>query len=91
MMVDKTVLAIDIGSTKTISVVAQKNIHGGINILGVGASASEGIKKGSIVDIDKLSQTINKSVSNATSTMPYSIDNVFVSISSIHTKSIPYC
>ena len=88
MMVDKTVLAIDIGSTKTISVVAQKNIHGGINILGVGASASKGVKKGSIVDIDKLSQTVNQSISNATSTMPYSIDEVIVSISSIHTKSI---
>jgi len=87
-MVNETILAIDIGSTKIISIVVNKNQQSNIILHGVGISSSEGVKKGGIVDIDKLSSSLNESIQKATSTTPFSIDKVYVSISSINTKII---
>jgi len=85
---NNTILAIDISSTKIISIVANKNQQNNIVLHGVGVSVSEGIKKGGIVDIDKLSNSLNESIQKATNTTPFSIDKVYVSISSINTKII---
>jgi len=85
-MANNTILAIDISSTKIISIVANKNHQSNIVLHGVGVSASEGIKKGIIVDIDKLSSSLNDSIQKATSTTPFSIDKVYVSLSSVNIK-----
>jgi cell division protein FtsA len=86
--VDKTVIAIDIGSGSITSIVAQNDYNNKINILGIGKSQSSGINKGSIVDIDKAATAIKDSVDLAKSSYDSKIDETFISISGINTRSI---
>lgn len=83
-----TVLALDIGSTKVTAVLAQNDLTNRINILGVGNTKSEGIYKGSIVDIDLASSTISSSIKLATQSSDAIIDSTFIAISGTHTKSL---
>ena len=84
---DKSILAIDIGTTKVVSIVAKNDNNNKINILGIGKSISNGIKKGTIVDIDLASTSIKNAVDIARSSSTTSIDKTIVSISGIHTIS----
>ncbi len=83
----KTVLAIDIGTTNIVCIVAQNDFNNKINILGIGKSVSSGVKKGSITDIDLASSSIKTAVDLARSGSANSIDETIVSVSGVHTIS----
>ena len=85
---EKTVLAIDIGTTSVVAVVAQNDLNHKINILGTGKTVSEGVKKGAIVDIHKAGLSIQSAVQAAKSSSSAAITSTIVAISGIHTKSI---
>lgn len=62
---DKTLLAIDIGSSYITAVIAKNNLDYKINILGTGSFKSEGINKGVISNIEDASNCIKEAVSLA--------------------------
>jgi len=84
----ETLLAIDIGSTNIVSVVAQNDLTGNINILGMGIESSDGINKGLITNIEVASTAINNVVQNAKRSTQNNIDITLVSISGAYTKGI---
>jgi cell division protein FtsA len=55
------VVAIDVGSTKICTLIAQIEDENSIRILGVGIEPSEGIRKGTVVDIPQAANSIAKS------------------------------
>jgi cell division protein FtsA len=59
-----------------------------INILGVGSCKSGGINKGSIVDLDLASNTINEAITMAKRSYDSVIEETFISISGTHSKSL---
>jgi cell division protein FtsA len=81
------ILAIDIGTTKTTAIIAQNDLNNRINILGVGNAKSHGINKGSIVDINLASTTINDAINTAKGSCDTIIDRTFISVSGIHSRS----
>ena len=83
-----TLLAIDIGSTNITSVVAQNDLNGKVNILGMGIETSEGINKGLITNIEVASTAINNAVQNAKRSTQNNIDTTLVSISGAYTKGL---
>ena len=82
-----SILAIDIGATNIISIVATNDLNNKINILGVNKSQSHGIEKGNIVDINLAGNCIKDSVANAIKSSGSSIDKAIVSISGSNTKT----
>jgi cell division protein FtsA len=58
------VVAIDIGTTKVCTIIGEKS-ENGIEILGVGSHPSHGLKKGSVVNIDKTVKSISNSIEEA--------------------------
>lgn len=58
------VVALDIGTTKVCTLIAQKSSNT-IEILGVGSHPSHGLKKGSVVNIEKTVQSIRSSIDEA--------------------------
>lgn len=58
--------------------------NGSINIIGVGQSHSEGIKKGVIVDIDQTVHAIREAVDHAERMVGVSIEEVYVGITGNH-------
>jgi cell division protein FtsA len=85
---DKTILALDIGTTQIVSIVARNDLNDKINILGVGKSPSSGINKGNIVDIDQASNSIRDAVLLSRSSYDVEIDEAYVTFSGMNTKSI---
>lgn len=77
------IVSLDIGTSK-VRVIIGEVTNGAINIIGVGSSESEGIRKGAIVDIDKTVQSIRNAVDHAERMVGIQISDVFVGISGSH-------
>ena len=85
---NKTLLAIDIGSANVIAVIARNNLDYKINILGTGSYKSDGINKGVISNIEVASNCIKEAVLIAKRNTTEVIDSTVVSISGAYTKGI---
>lgn len=82
------VVSLDIGTSK-VRVIIGELTNGSINIIGVGSSESEGIKKGAIVDIDLTVQSIRQAVESAERMVGVTIQSVFVGVAGNHIKLQP--
>jgi cell division protein FtsA len=80
------VLAIDVGSSKTVALIAENKDK--LTISGIGISKSKGIKKGIITNIDEASKSIKKAVNDAKRVAGIEINKAIISISNAYTKSI---
>ncbi len=85
---EEIVVGIDVGTTKVCTLVGRIEDADSIRILGVGIEPSEGIKKGTIVDLEAASQAITRSVKRAESTSGLEITNALVSIAGAHVSSV---
>ncbi len=84
----KTLLAIDIGSTKICAIIAQINDENKITVIGAGVSKSQGLKKGTITNIELASRSIQQAVEDAKRVSGSAIDHAVVSMSGTYTKSL---
>lgn len=64
MSTKSVIVALDIGTTKVCTLIAQKN-QKSLDILGVGSHPSNGLKKGSVVNIEKTVESIRNSIEEA--------------------------
>jgi len=64
METKNVLVALDVGTTKVCTVIAAESAEG-FQILGVGSHPSHGLKKGSVVNIDKTVQSIKASINEA--------------------------
>ena len=85
---NNSILAIDIGTTNIIAIVASNDFSNKINILGVGQSKSEGVQKGNISDINLAGNSINEAVSTAMNSSGALLDKAVVSLSGANTKTL---
>lgn len=80
MAKDKVVCAVDIGSSKVSTLIASIGEDEKINLIGVSAVASKGVKKAQVVDIEEAVAAITESIEAAERMAGYSISSVFVSV-----------
>lgn len=85
---NQIILGIDIGSTKICSIIAEVKHDGTPYIIGTGMCESDGIKKGSITNIERASQAIRNSVNDARRVSGVKVDKAIISLSGAYTKSI---
>ena len=84
----RTVLAIDIGSTKICAIIAEIDNNNTISITGAGTTKAQGLKKGSITNIELASRSIKTAVEDAKRVSGSTIHTAIVSISGAYTKSL---
>ncbi len=80
------ILAIDIGSTKICAIIG-KTTEGDVEISGHGVAKSQGIKKGTITNIELASKAIKKAVDDAKRVSGINITTAIISISGAYAKS----
>lgn len=87
---DRIIVGIDVGTNKICTVVAEAGDTPGnrLNVLGVGAVASEGVAKGMITDIHKASASIAHSLEAAERQSGCRILSAYVSLSGTHVSSM---
>jgi len=81
------ILAIDIGSTKICTIIAESK-EDGLHLMGAGIAKAQGLKKGSVVNIDLASKAIKSSLSDARRVAGININRAIVSLSGAYTKSL---
>lgn len=88
MAKDRVIAAIDIGTTKICTLVGQAAKDGGTEVLGVGLSASRGLKKGVVTDIEATVESIKASIDKAERSSGFTIVSAHVGISGEHISSL---
>jgi cell division protein FtsA len=84
----RTIVGIDIGTTKVCTLVAQVQDGRKANILGVGLTPSKGLDKGVVVNIDDAINAIATSVEKAERLSGYRIGTAFVGVAGRHISSL---
>jgi cell division protein FtsA len=81
------VAALDIGTTKTCALIGEASEGGGVRVLGVGMSPSNGLRKGVVVDVKLAAQSIALAVEQAERAASMSIEGAYVGIAGAHISS----
>lgn len=85
----RTILAIDIGSTKICAIIAEVSADKSISIIGAGVCKAQGIRKGSITNIELASKSIRTALNDAKRVSGSEAKTAaIVSISGAYTKSL---
>jgi cell division protein FtsA len=83
------VAAIDVGTTKVCTIMADIDSGGGVpRILGVGVTPSRGLEKGLVVNLNEAKQAIRESVRQAEQTAGYKLESAYVGVTGRHISSV---
>lgn len=85
---DRIIVSIDVGTTKICVLVAQSLGEGQVEIIGVGKSPSDGLKKGVVVDVAKTVHSIKAALKEAELMAGVPIQTASVGISGGHIQSL---
>lgn len=77
------IVSLDIGTSKVRAIIGEQ-AGNGINVIGVGSASGEGIRHGSIVDIDLTVESIREAVDHAERMVGIHITSAYVGISGNH-------
>jgi cell division protein FtsA len=89
---NRIIAGIELGSSKIATIVAQVQVNpttfeSSINVVGVAASESKGIRKGQIVDIEEAVEATISSVEAAERMAGYNLDSAYVALGGAHVHS----
>lgn len=92
MTKSKIISAIDLGSSKVTTLIAQVaidpvSLESSINVIGVSSVDSKGVRKGQIVDIDEAVESIIQGVEAAERMAGYNLDQAYIGLGGAHLMS----
>lgn len=82
------IVGLDIGTTKITTVIGEVAEGGSVDIIGEGSVLSEGMKRGSVVNLERATHAIRQSVQAAERVSGVKVERVFVSVAGNHAKAI---
>jgi cell division protein FtsA len=85
---DNIIVGLDLGTTKVCAIVGEVKEGGQVDVIGLGISPSNGLKKGVVVNIDSTVESIRKAVKEAELMAGVEINAVYVGISGDHIKGV---
>lgn len=88
MAENKITVGLDIGTTKIVAIIGQKNDHGKIEVLGMGKAKSLGVKGGVVNNITQTVTSIQEAVREAEQNANLKVENVVVGIAGKHIRSL---
>ncbi|MBI4277766.1 MAG: cell division protein FtsA [Armatimonadetes bacterium] len=83
----RTLVGLDIGTTKVCTVVGEVDEDGDVHVVGVGSAPSRGMRKGVVVDLDSTTRAIEEAVDRAERMAGVKIQSVYVAVSGEHIGS----
>ncbi|GMT42667.1 MAG: cell division protein FtsA [bacterium] len=82
----KTVVGLDIGTTKICCVIAEVGDDNALNIIGIGTNKSRGLRKGVVINIDSTVESVKAAVEEAELMAGVEVDSAYVGIAGGHIK-----
>lgn len=83
-------VGLDIGTTKIVAMVGQKNEYDKVEVLGIGKSKSLGVHRGVVNNITQTIQSIQTAVAEAEAKAGVEINEVIVGIAGQHIRSLQH-
>src|SRR5438876_4536109 len=83
---EEHIVGLDVGSMKVSTLIAAAR-ESGLQPLGLGVAESKGIKKGSVVNLEAVAESIKRSVGEAEAMAGFEIETVYVGLAGPHIKS----
>ncbi|PTQ89868.1 cell division protein FtsA [Agitococcus lubricus] len=84
---DNLIVALDVGTSKIIVLIAQITADKDLEVVGVGKSPCTGLKRGMVVDIDETTRAIQTAIKEAENMANCSVHSAFVGIAGNHIHS----
>ncbi|MBK8970532.1 MAG: cell division protein FtsA [Hahellaceae bacterium] len=82
------IVGLDIGTSKVVAIVGQRNQEGDIEVVGIGSHPSRGLKRGVVVNIETTVQAIQRAVEEAELMAGCRVHSVYVGIAGSHIRSL---
>ncbi len=84
---NEIIAAIDVGTTKIVVIIGQKDANGNIEVLGYGRTDSHGVKRGAVNNITTTIKEIKEAVQKAEAASGITITEAYVGIAGQHIRS----
>ncbi len=88
MPVDDLIVGLDIGTTKVCAVIGELNETGRIEIVGIGTAASDGLRKGVVINIESTLKAVTKAIEAAEMMSGREVGSVITGIAGAHVEGI---
>ena len=85
---ERTIVGIDVGTTKICAVVGESGPEGDVRIVGVGVAPSRGIRRGVVVNVNEATEAIGSAIEKAERSSGYQIARAFVSLAGTHVSAV---
>ncbi len=82
------IVGLDIGTSKVAAIVAELSSDGILEVIGIGSTASRGLKKGVVVNLESTVQSIQRAIEEAELMAGCQIKSVFAGIAGSHIRSL---
>ncbi|MGH7277672.1 MAG: cell division protein FtsA [Candidatus Rokuibacteriota bacterium] len=82
------IVGLDVGTTKICAVIAEPAAAGSVDIIGVGAAPSRGLRKGVVVNIDSTVEAIKHAVAEAEQMAGVEVSRVYVGVAGGHIRGV---
>lgn len=82
------IVGLDIGTSKVVAIVGEINDEREVEIIGLGSHPSSGMKKGVVVNIESMVQSIQRAVEEAELMADCQVHSVYTGIAGSHIKSM---
>ncbi|MFH0768060.1 MAG: cell division protein FtsA [Chloroflexota bacterium] len=80
--------AIDVGTTKVCTIIAEVGENGGMRVVGVGITPSNGLHKGLVSNINDAKESIRASIRKAEHVSGYKVESAYVGVTGRHVTSL---
>jgi cell division protein FtsA len=85
---ERVVVGVDVGTTKISTLVGEVGPGEDVNIIGVGVEPSQGLSRGTVVDVSLATEAVRAAKRQAERTSGYEIGRAYVSVAGKHVLSI---
>ena len=80
-------VALDVGTNKVVTLIGEVARDGSVTVIGKGAPAATGLKKGVVINIDQTVSSIRGAIEGAERLSGYKLESAFVSVGGSHVES----
>jgi cell division protein FtsA len=84
---DRTIVSIDVGTTKICTLVAEVSDNDALRVVGVGVANAKGLRRGVITDVEQAAKSIGESIQRAERVSGHTIAEAYVGVGGSHIAS----
>ncbi|HSY60198.1 MAG TPA: cell division protein FtsA [Terriglobales bacterium] len=85
---DRFVVALDVGSTKTCTLIGEMEEEGGVKFAALGAAESKGWRKGQIVNLELAVSSIRRAIEEAETIVNVPVDSALIGVAGVHVRGL---